>query len=173
MFSDKSCYCPTRVAKKYSDKFKAQALAVLQSCKGNFSHAARELRIPRITLKNWAAGQMSDDSKADIPAQRRDMAAALEDIAWKLISAMPEKIPAAPLTQVATALGISLDKMRLLRGEATSISDNRSQLDRLVAELAAKYSKSVEEIRADLVKIRPETSLYLVEAEKAPMAKAS
>jgi hypothetical protein len=50
------------------------------------------------------------------------MADALEALAWKLISAMPQKIKKASLLQVATAAGIAIDKMRLLREHSSSIA---------------------------------------------------
>lgn len=149
--------------RKYTDGFKAQALAVLEANEGSIRHAARQLGIAPTTLRNWSEGKaISEEIKADVPVVKRDMALALEEICWKLINSMESKIEEASLSQTGTVMGITFDKMRLLQGQSTQISDNRSQLDRLIAELSDRYQKSPEQIRDDLVKLRPETSLYLV-----------
>lgn len=54
--------------------------------------------------------------------KREDLADRLEDLAHKLLDKAEGKIGDANLSNVTVALGISIDKMRLLREQPTSIT---------------------------------------------------
>ena len=71
------------------------------------------------------------------------MAAALSKIAWKLLRSAEGKIGRATLGQVMTSLGVAIDKMRLLRGEATDISERHD--DARHALFVARYAQVDEE----------------------------
>lgn len=111
----------------YSDAFKAEALAALNANGGNVMRTANELDIPRKTLEGWRDGVGTRALSADDRHQKRgDLADRLEVIAWKLVDGIEEAdISKASLVQKTTAFGILCDKMRLLRGEATSIHEDR------------------------------------------------
>ena len=108
--------------KRYSDEERANALAALAANGGNVQRTARQLGIPHKTLDNWAKGVCHPEAAENGNNKKGDMADALEALAWKLISAMPQKIKKASLAQVATAAGIAIDKMRLLREHSSSIA---------------------------------------------------
>ena len=127
----------------YSDEERANALAALKANGGNVKRTALQLGIPHKTLDNWAKG-VNHPGAAELGNRKTaDMAAALEDVAWKLLDAIPGKVEKAPLNHTATALGIAIDKARLLRGEPTSIGakvdlsranpEQLAQLDALLA----------------------------------------
>lgn len=133
-----------RRAKKrtYTDEYRAEALAALAANDGNVKRTARQLGVPYTTLKQWAKGIVHPEARANAQPKKELLADRLEELAHLLLDdlARPEKIMGASLPHVATALGIAVDKMQLLRGlptvtvqnEYSSLSDD--ELKRLLAE---------------------------------------
>lgn len=110
--------------RQYSDAEKAESLAALDANGGNVSKTARDLGLPRKTLAQWADDRHIHQDVAELRQEKKiDLAARLEEIARQLAEAMPEKMATANLQQVATSMGIAIDKMQLLRGQPTNISD--------------------------------------------------
>jgi transposase-like protein len=113
----------TMPRRQYSDEEKGTALAALDANGGNVERTAQQIGIPRKTLAGWAVSRGAGPAVADLRQRKRGpMADALVAVAWRLLDAIPQKIKKAPLNQTAVALGIALDKARLLRGEPTSIT---------------------------------------------------
>lgn len=130
--------------REYTDAERAEALAALASNGGNISRTAAQLKIPRMTLSTWAGkgDDVSDELAALKERAQGNLASALEGVAWRLVGVMPEKLEAASLRDVATALGITVDKIQLLRGEPTAITEEvstaRDTLDFKLSQLAAR-----------------------------------
>lgn len=104
----------------FTEDDKAAALAALAANAGNVSKTARDLGIPRTTLSRWSNGErITDGVTAKAHVKKSALADELENVARALVGAMPAKIAAATLQQVATSLGITIDKMQVLRGEST------------------------------------------------------
>ena len=104
----------------FTEDDKAAALAALAANAGNVSKTARDLGIPRTTLSRWSNGErITDGVTAKAHVKKSALADELESLARILVGAMPEKVADATLQQSATALGITVEKMLLLRGEAT------------------------------------------------------
>ena len=130
----------------YTDETKALALTVLQQMKGNYSATSRwmaehsNVEISSDQIARWDRGEHITPEIAEKAEEikRRDLADCLEKLAFTLIDAAPGKIPDAPLSQVMVGMGIAIDKMRLQRGEATSISQQNMSDD--------ERAKRVEEI---------------------------
>jgi hypothetical protein len=100
----------------YSDEERATALAALDGNGGNRQRTARQLGIPRKTLATWASGAVHP-AVADLRHQKkRDLADGLEQVAYRLLDAIPGKLEGASLLELAIGLGILVDKMLLLRG---------------------------------------------------------
>ena len=108
--------------RQYSDEERANALAALAANGGNINRTAKQLGIPEKTLSNWANGKRHPESAQMGERKKGDMSDALEALAWKLLDAWPKKIAKATLAQLATATGIAIDKMRLLREPSTAIA---------------------------------------------------
>lgn len=51
-----------------------------------------------------------------MPPEKKDLADSLEQIAYRLLDAIPGKLESAGLLELAIGLGILVDKMLLLRG---------------------------------------------------------
>jgi hypothetical protein len=104
--------------RSYSDEEWATALAALDGNGGNRQRTARQLGIPRKTLATWASGAVHP-VVADLRHQKkRELADALEQVACRLLDAIPSKLEGASLLELAISLGILVDKMLLLRGGA-------------------------------------------------------
>lgn len=132
--------------RRYSDEDRAEALAALAANAGNVERTAAALGIPRTTLLHWAAGTRHPEASQMGQEKKGDMAAALEAVAWKLLDAIPGKIDDAPLNQTSVAMGIAIDKARLLRNQPTEITQHdfgdltEEEIDRRIAELEARIA---------------------------------
>jgi transcriptional regulator with XRE-family HTH domain len=104
-----------RKQRRYSDEFRAQALAALLANGGNLKKTAAQLGLPRSTLGNWANGTRHPDAAEMADKAAAELADRLGDVAHRLIGLLPDKIPAANLHQVAIALFLCIDKAILLR----------------------------------------------------------
>lgn len=140
--------------RRYSDADKATALAALDANGGSVQRTATELGIPERTLRTWASGQGLSDDSANLRDQKKgELADQLEVIASKLAKAIPGKIREANLQQVATSLGITIDKMQLLRGKPTAINedvnDARDKLAHLINRHAAVANQDGDSERVD------------------------
>lgn len=125
---------------KYTDAQRAEALAALQANGGNLSATSRATGIPFSTIKRWR--DEPDPRLAELGEEKKaDLGDRLESIANALVDAIPEKIADAPLNHVSVALGIAIDKLRLLRGEATEVTEVRgSDAKRELAERIARLT---------------------------------
>lgn len=132
--------------RRYSDEEKAEALAALDANDGDVRKTARSLAIPYTTLREWVTHQQHD-AVTNIRTQKKsDLAQRLEEIARELADAMPDKIQAANLQQVATSMAIAIDKMQLLRGAPTSISDIA------IEQIADRIERMTDDERAILAR---------------------
>lgn len=127
--------------RQHSDDQKANALAALEANGGNLKRTAEQLGLPLSTLYGWSNGEGVHPDVAEIRNQKKgDLADRLEEVAHQLVDVMPGKLDEAPLREVAVALGIAVEKMRLLRGQATSLAGKADELtdeelERKIAEL--------------------------------------
>jgi hypothetical protein len=122
-----------RQRRDYSDDERAEALAVLDANGGNLSRTAREVGVPRKTLAQWVTGRAAL-RVADLRQRKKGLLAdALEDFGWQVIEALAGRVEQGNLVQLATTLGIAVDKMQLLRGKPTSINnDGLTDVERVV-----------------------------------------
>jgi len=123
--------------RRYSDEDRAAALAALAANSGNAQRTAEQLGIPETTVRRWStgerhpeAGQMSDQKKGPL-ADR------LEEVAHALAGGITTHIADAKLADIAVALGIVIEKMRLLRDQTTSNAGDGLSDDERAARLAA------------------------------------
>lgn len=133
--------------RRYSDDDRASALAALAANGGNLARTSAALGIPEATLRQWATGkrhpeavQMSDQKKAPL-------ADAIEGIARQIADSLPGKLPDADLKDASIAFGVLIDKMRLLRGEPTSIDEQRDSAR--LAEFRKRYGNPAADAAAD------------------------
>ena len=115
----------------YTDADRASAILAVRANGGNILKTANQLGLDHQTLRYWVNGVAHPEATDIANAVQADMAKKLEEVAYKLIDSVPGKIEKASLKDVANALSIVIDKMRLLRGESTS-APGMSEEDRLL-----------------------------------------
>ena len=116
----------------YTDEQRAEALAALDANGGNVSGTADDLGIPRGTLRRWDKAR-ENAAPAQLRHEKRDdLADRMEALAHTLLDDVLDSENAAArrigkINEVSTAIAIAIDKARLLRGEATNITENRTE----------------------------------------------
>lgn len=103
--------------RRYTDEQRATALAALAANRGNVCRTARQLGLPAKTLEHWGKGERHPEAAEMGVRKKAALADAFEAVAWRILDAIPPKVAGAPLGHAAAALGICVDKMRLLRAE--------------------------------------------------------
>lgn len=107
--------------RQWTDAEKAEILAALDANQGNVKRTARQCGVPISTLRGWVKGRGTNAGVAKLrPEKRGDLADALEEIAWKIVELLPDKLETAEVRELATLLGVSLDKLLVLRGKANN-----------------------------------------------------
>ena len=130
--------------RRYSDDERAAALAALAANGGDLRRTARELGIPFSTLKTWARKRAPGVSESSLTEKKADLAQLIREQVCLLLLASAGKIDGARLGEVWTAVGIGIDKLQLLLGQATSIVRREEEalsddyLVRRTADLGAK-----------------------------------
>ncbi|HEX8097836.1 MAG TPA: hypothetical protein VF507_07355 [Pyrinomonadaceae bacterium] len=145
------------MAKKrnYSDNDKAEALAALDANGGDLKHTSKLLRIPLSTLTDWSKNRGINQQVTDFREdKKKDLAGKLEELAHKCVDLLPEKLPFASVRDLAGALIVAVDKMRLLKGEPTAINqtvtltdDQRKRLNRVLAKREAPEQQEIEGVQ--------------------------
>lgn len=173
----------------------ATALAVVAACDGNVYKAAKQIGMPSRTLRNWvngekrkkqeqAAGVLLPDGQAVVggeggsisPAvgqalpllagKRKSLADRLDDIAWKIVGTVKRAdIQAAPVNQRMVALGIAIDKSRLLRGEPGQITADATAPAPDLSRLSTAERDALEDLLA-----KAEGKLPTVGSQSSPDA---
>lgn len=123
--------------RRYSEADRAVALALLDANGGNLKRTAREFGVPVDTLRYWRDRRVEgaereeeppapkQTTNKDVQVAKESLADATARLAQRLVSAMEDKLADANLKDAAVAFGIAVDKMQVLRGEATSINEQR------------------------------------------------
>jgi hypothetical protein len=127
---------PKRRKRTYTETEKAAALAVLASNGGNTRKTAREFsltdggNVSESTLRGWRDNPLEMPAQELVDEGKRALDVILESVVGKIARGLdrPEaiaRILSRPV-QGATVLGILVDKLRILRGEATAITEMRT-----------------------------------------------
>ena len=119
----------TRARKRYDDKFRASAVVMLEAQgypdkKGALSKVSKHLGVPESTLHGWARAKHNDPPSELRSEKRGELTALIENEIYNVLNAMPDAIPDASYRDLATGLGILIDKKQLLDGKATEIIDD-------------------------------------------------
>lgn len=151
-----------------SDEEKAQALAALDANGGDVSKTARQLGLPRTTLNEWKAGRVTNGVTELRQVKKEGLADALERIAYKCVEVLPDKLDLASAKDAAVVLGVSVEKMQLLREKPTSIQVTETALT--PEERAARVSELLErgENRALAVGTQPGRTGVVGPAARGP-----
>lgn len=137
--------------RNYSDDDKATALAFFDAC-NNIKMAARECGVPLQTLRNWIAAREDDAPSAPttelVTEKKIDLADAFEQLAEKCVS---HALKYADTESAYHATGMAekaVMTMRLLREQATSISQS---MPATVEERDAEAMQLIERVKLRMV----------------------
>jgi hypothetical protein len=133
---------------RYSDSERAQALAILDANGGNMARAARQAKVPRCTLQQWAKGRVSADVPKLQQEKNADLADLFEKAAHEMIGVAMANKDGLASDRAMVAAGIATDKALLLRGKATAITQEikhdtltDEDLDQRIAELEGRIPR--------------------------------
>jgi transposase-like protein len=114
---------PKKRSRTYSDRERAEALAVLDAVGGVVERAAKMSGVPANTLSEWAKGRVRPavlEEKEEVKAALYDR---IETLAGDIVGLMARRIKedalsARPIgfSSAAVALGVLVDKMEKLKG---------------------------------------------------------
>jgi len=119
----------------YSDEVKAATLATLEMNEGNVKRTVRDvadlyaMNIPESTVRAWNRGRgVRAVPGALVRLKKTDIIAGLEKVLGIVLEAASDerKAQATGFKDLMTSAGIIVDKLLLLRGEATEISESRT-----------------------------------------------
>lgn len=114
----------------YSDEDKASAVLMLEAAgypgrKGAMSQVVRELGVPESTLRSWAKNEHGAPPAKVRDKKRGELTTSLNEVATKLIAHLGDIADTGDVRETATALGIVIDKLQLLRGDSTANTNQR------------------------------------------------
>lgn len=105
------------------------------------TEAGKIYGVPLPTVNSWMSGAgVNSDVLQKAEDVKKELADKLEAIAHQIIDAAPGKIEKANLLGGMTALGIAVDKMRLLREQPTSITVATLSIEERVARVSAELA---------------------------------
>lgn len=161
--TDPTCeQAPYRYERQYSPETVGAALAWYEASGGKLRETSRRFDVPIGTLHGWVNDRSASERSKTIHAERAARTEALdtiwERVAYEALGAIDGRYDEASPLQLATMAGIATDKLRLLRGEATSIT------------LAGTVDLSADERRARLADMlgRMQAALLAAPAAQAP-----
>lgn len=110
--------------KSYTDEFKALALALVDSCggEGHVLRVAEQLGIARSTLGDWWRGAHVNEAVPKLRhVKREELARMLANLAHDGLADLSRegRLSEASVREVMGVVGLSIDKLQLLTGEAT------------------------------------------------------
>ncbi len=107
----------------YSIARKAEVIELVNLNGGNVLQTARETGIPHQTIRVWL--QTPDRFTELQNRTQKELDVKLNKTVHKLIDSISDHdLTDVPLSQKSTAFGIVFDKLQLLRGQPTSITEN-------------------------------------------------
>jgi hypothetical protein len=122
-----------RIVRSYSSQERREAVAAYNQV-GNLEKVSEALGIPISTLSGWTLTPALYS-----PKNRSNLADKFEFAANFFIDIAVKKAKKAGFSHLMTAAGIAVDKMQLLRGQPTSISETieRQELTIVLADALA------------------------------------
>ena len=116
---------------KYEDKFRANAVVLLEAAgypnkEGALATTARRLGVPAPTLSRWARQKNNPPPNELVTEKKGELIDLIRDEIREAVGAMDNVRVDASYKELATAVGIFIDKLQLLTGEPTD--NNRTRI---------------------------------------------
>jgi transposase-like protein len=135
---------PTNV--KWPEERKAEVLAALVAAEGNVAAVSRASGIAESTIRYWASraeGEVGEELRKLRDSRADSLADKFETLAEELLGIAHKNREKASTKDAVLAAAIAVDKARLLRGEATAVTETRQGADEMESRaqrLAERYS---------------------------------
>jgi transposase-like protein len=133
------------MGKRYSDEFRSSAVLMLEAAgypekQGALMMVANHLSMPHATLSRWARNIQNPPPPDMVHEKRIDLVAELTELLGLTLKAAKGAVDEASYKELATAIGIYVDKLQLLSGGPTerqevNVTDHR---ERILAGIARK-----------------------------------
>jgi len=110
---------------RWSDEFRAMSVVMLEAegypqRKGALMEVAKTLKVPKSTLSRWYTGKSNPPPPETVTIKKEQIIAMLKGEIGAALNEMPKARPDADYRELATTIGILVDKLQLLEGEPTS-----------------------------------------------------
>lgn len=145
---------------KYSDKFVASAIAMLQSAgyPDNvyaLEQTAKYLKLPSRTLRRWAAGENRPGAQQLVKEEKKALADVYHDITYQLLehASNQDVIDEMSGKDAVMAAAIATDKMRLLQGLPTEIIQVLPELLALAQKKGIAPLAMFDAMKAELLQV--------------------
>lgn len=116
-----------RTRKWWTDAERTAIMTALVANNDNVRLTSEQTGCPIPTIHSWRNGWRCPDAMQLYNEHKGDLASAIEKVAWQITAKAPERVETAPLNHLMSGLATAVDRMRLLRGESTTIGQNTNQ----------------------------------------------
>lgn len=138
---------------RYSDEYRASAVIMLQAAgyperRGALMEVANHLGVSHSLIRRWYAHSQNPPSSKSVQIKMTDIVEMLKKELARAIEAMPNALPDADYLDIGKVMGIMIDKLQLLQGEATerivyelSDSDRSEQIAQILNTARAREAR--------------------------------
>lgn len=110
---------------RYTDEFRANSIIMLEMSgypdkPGALMETAKYLKIPHATLSRWYNGKRNPPPSEMVQIKKEEIVALLKGEIGAALKEMGQARRDADYKELATSIGIMVDKMQLLDGEPTA-----------------------------------------------------
>jgi transposase-like protein len=131
---------------RYTDEYRASALALLDANEGNAKKTAAELGISRRTLRGWYERANGHPPTETHQAARETLQETVERLLHKILGEMETKMGDATYRELYTSAGILADKAIALRALEAKSDEPELTDDERVTRLALWIDAAREKI---------------------------
>lgn len=115
---------------RYNDEFRRDAVLMLQAAGypgtvGALTRVAKHLSVPERTLSRWYNAEQNPPPDTLVKKKRGKLVELIRQEIYSILGEMDRKRDEADYRELATALGIAVDKLQLLAGEPTENARQR------------------------------------------------
>ena len=119
--------------RRYDDKFRASAVVMLEAAgypdrEGALSQVAKAVDVPLPTLHRWARGKNNPPPSDVVNEKRKELRELLDDEIRAALGEMSQARGEASYRDLGTVTGILFDKIQLIDGKPTGITQDVSNL---------------------------------------------
>lgn len=147
---------------RYSDEYRASAILMLRAAgyperRGALMETANHLGISHQILGRWFRREQNPPPQITVQIKMSDIVEMLQKELARAIQALPGALPDADYLDIGKVMGIMIDKLQLLQGEATerivyelSDSDRSEQIATLLNK-ARERASGLPADRSDII----------------------